>query len=413
MKIYLVGGAVRDKLMGYPSSDKDYVVVGSDRDEMIGLGYKQVGADFPVFLHPKTSHEYALARTERKSGRGYHGFTVDFSKEVTLEEDLLRRDLTINAMAEAENGDIIDPYNGCQDLRDKVLRHVSPAFAEDPVRVLRVARFAARFHHLGFRVADETVELMRSIVVNDEINALTTERVWAELARALAENDPQVFFEILRQANALSVVFPEVDDLFGVPQPPKHHPEIDTGVHTMMVVKQARVLSKNPLVAFAALCHDLGKATTDKALWPKHHGHEERGAQITKHMCDRLKAPGEFRDLAMLTARYHTHCHRASELKASTLLKTLASLDAFRRPERFELFLLACEADSKGRPGYETKAYPQADLFRQALRAANAVDTRSLINADMTGMQIKSAIQGARREAIHNAVKAESEDPKT
>lgn len=413
MKTYLVGGAVRDKLLGITSSDLDYVVVGSEPDELRALGYKQVGADFPVFLHPTTSAEYALARTERKSGRGYTGFTVDFSKDVTLEEDLMRRDLTINAMAETENGDIIDPYNGRRDLDNKTLRHVSPAFGEDPVRVLRVARFAARFHHRGFTVAEETLALMRELVESDEVSALQAERVWTELQRSLGEKHPEVFFETLRACGALKIIFPEIDQLFGVPQPEKHHPEIDTGVHTMMVLQQARILSDNPLVAFAALCHDLGKATTDKALLPKHHGHEERGKKIIKSLCKRLKVPSEFRELAMLTAQYHTHCHRAFELKPVTLLKTLEALDAFRRPERFELFLLACEADSKGRTGFETLEYPQANLFRAAFAAAAALQPKDIIEKDMTGEQIKHAIHNTRLLAIQAAVKAETANPST
>lgn len=405
METYLVGGAVRDKLLGIASSDLDYVVVGSDPDEMRARGYKQVGADFPVFLHPETCAEYALARTERKSGRGYSGFTVDFSKDVTLEEDLMRRDLTINAMAETTNGDIIDPHNGQEDLENKILRHVSPAFGEDPVRVLRVARFAARFHHFGFSVAEETLELMREMVECGEVSALQVERVWTELQRSFGEKNPEVFFKTLRDCNALKVIFPEIDALFGVPQPPTHHPEIDTGVHTLMVLQQARTLSDNPLVAFAAVCHDLGKGTTDKTLWPKHHGHEERGKKIIKSLCKRLKVPSDFRDLAMLTAQYHTHCHRAFELKPSTLLKTLEALDAFRRPERFELFLLACEADSKGRTGYETREYPQADRFRSAFRAAAAQQPKEIIQADMSGEQIKTAIYQARMQAIQTAIK--------
>lgn len=402
MKVYLVGGAVRDKLLGLPVQDRDYVVVGATPEEMVAQGFKPVGSDFPVFLHPQTKAEYALARTERKSGRGYKGFTVYSAPDVTLEDDLRRRDLTVNAMAEDEAGQLVDPFGGAADLRERVLRHVSPAFAEDPVRVLRVARFAARFADRGFRVADETVVLMREIVAAGEVDHLVAERVWAELERALGERTPVKFFEVLRDCGALAKLFPEVEALFGVPQPEQHHPEIDTGVHTFMVLTVAARLSPEPMVRFAALTHDLGKGTTPKAQWPKHIGHEERGVALVRALCQRFRVPNDYRDLAVLVSRFHLHCHRALELRPSTLLETLEGLDVFRRPERLEQFLLACEADFRGRTGYEERPYPQVERFRHAFEAARAVDAAGIAAAvtQSGGKDIGEKIRQARITAV-------------
>jgi tRNA nucleotidyltransferase (CCA-adding enzyme) len=399
MEIYLVGGAVRDKLLGLPVKDRDWVVVGATPEAMTALGYKIVGADFPVFLHPETKEEYALARTERKSGQGYKGFTVYAGSDVTLEQDLARRDLTINAMAEDAAGRLIDLFDGAADLKRGILRHVAPAFAEDPLRVLRVARFAARF---GYPVAHETQALMRTLVEAGEIETLVAERVWSELERALGEKQPVRFFEVLRECGALQRLLPELDALFGVPQPPEHHPEIDTGVHTLMVLVQATRLSTAARVRCAALLHDLGKGTTPASEWPKHIGHEERSAALVRDICGRLRVPNEYRDLAVLVARYHTHCHRAAELRDSTLLETLEAIDAFRRPERIEGFVLACEADARGRTGHEERPYPQADIFRLAYQAARAVDTAAIASG-RSGPQIGEAIRLARIDAIHHA----------
>ena len=397
MEIYLVGGAVRDRQLGLEVRDRDYVVVGATPEAMTALGYKMVGADFPVFLHPQTKEEYALARTERKSGRGYKGFTVYAGSDVTLEQDLARRDLTINAMAEDANGRLIDPFDGAADLRRGILRHVSPAFAEDPLRVLRVARFAARF---GYAVAPETLSLMRDIVAAGEMETLVPERVWSELERALGEQQPPRFFEVLRECGAQARVLPELDALFGVPQVPEYHPEIDTGVHTLMVLAQATRLSGDPRVRFAALLHDLGKGTTPPAEWPKHHGHEERGAALVRSLSQRLRVPNEYRDLAILVARFHMHCHRAAELRDVTLLETLEALDAFRRPERVEQFVLACEADFRGRSGYEDRPYPQADIFRQAFAAARGVDAGQVAASGGSGPEIAEKIRRQRIAAI-------------
>jgi len=404
MKTYLVGGAVRDKLLDIEPKEHDWVVIGSSPAEMLKLGYKQVGKDFPVFLHPETKEEYALARTERKTGPGYAGFSFHAAPNVTLEEDLLRRDLTINAIAMDDDGTLIDPFDGQQDIADGLLRHVSPAFAEDPVRILRIARFAARFARFGFKVAHSTNSLMRKMVANGEVDALVAERVWKELDTALAEDHPQAFFKVLRGCGALEKLFPEIDALYGVPQPEHHHPEIDTGVHVMMVLEQAAKLSDNPLVRFAALTHDLGKGTTPETEWPRHIGHEQRGIKIVEQLCDRLKVPNNFRALAKLTAEYHTHCHRAEELKASTMLKVIEACDAFRKPEQFENFLLACTADIRGRPGYENEEYPQADLFRRAYIGAKAINTKAIIEAGFEGPAIRDALQKQRIEVIKEAL---------
>lgn len=400
MKIYLVGGAVRDKLLGLPIEERDWVVVGASVEDMQTLGYRAVGKNFPVFLHPETFEEYALARTERKTAAGYRGFAVHAAPDVTLEEDLKRRDLTINALAEDQAGNLIDFYGGREDLGERILRHVSPAFAEDPVRILRVARFAARYKHLGFRVADETYALMRDMVTDGEANALVSERIWQELVRGLSESTPAEFFEVLRACGALAKVFPEIDRLFGVPQPEKYHPEIDTGMHTMLVLNQAALLSPEPVVRFAALTHDLGKGATSREEWPSHRGHEKRGVELVDALCDRLKAPNQYRELARHVARYHLHCHRAEELRPATLLKVLEAIDAFRRPERFERFLAACEADWRGRAGLEDRAYPQAHIFLAAREAAMAVGTKTLLEAGLQGEAIASALREQRVAAI-------------
>jgi len=396
MEIYLVGGAVRDRMLGRPVTDRDYVVVGATPEEMAARGYRMVGADFPVFLHPDTHEEYALARTERKSGRGYKGFTVYAGPEVTLEQDLRRRDLTINAMAEDASGHVVDPYGGAADLKQGILRHVSPAFVEDPLRVLRVARFAARF---GFVVAPETLDLMRAIVGANELEQLVPERVWSEIERALGESRPVRFFEVLRECGALARVLPELDALFGVPQRPEYHPEIDTGVHMLLVLEQATRLSPDAHVRFAALMHDLGKGTTPASEWPSHRGHEERGVELVRQLCQRLKAPNDFRDLAMLAARFHGHIHKMAELRATTVLETLEALDAFRRPERVEWMLLASMADYYGRPGYAGRDYPQAELFRAAFQAARQVDTATAV-AGKSGPAAGEAIRQVRLAAI-------------
>ena len=400
MKIYLVGGAVRDKLLGLEPKERDWVVVGSTPQELLDLGYRPVGKDFPVFLHPETHEEYALARTERKTAPGYTGFDFHASPEVTLEEDLARRDLTINAIAEDENGELIDPYNGQQDIEDAMLRHVSPAFAEDPVRILRIARFAARFARFGFMVAHGTNALMRKMVENGEVDALVAERVWKELEKTLGEDRPTAFFKVLRGCGALATLFPEIDALYGVPQPEKHHPEIDTGVHVMMVVEQACLLSDDPRVRFAALTHDLGKGNTPKEEWPRHIGHEDRSVKLVKKLCDRFKIPNDYRELAMITAEYHTHVHRAFEIRPDTLHKVLEATDAFRRPERFEQFLLACTADSRGRTGFENDEFPQADFYRAAFEAARVIDAKALVESGLQGAEIGNALREQRIEAI-------------
>ncbi|MDR7088109.1 multifunctional CCA addition/repair protein [Cellvibrio fibrivorans] len=401
MKTYLVGGAVRDKLLGRTVTERDWVVVGSSPAQMVANGFTPVGQDFPVFLHPHTKEEYALARTERKTGKGYGGFSFYCGDEVTLEDDLVRRDLTINAMAEDENGNIIDPYNGQQDLSDKLLRHVSPAFAEDPVRILRIARFAARYHTLGFRVADETIALMQTMVANGEVDHLVAERVWKEIERALGEPHPEIFVEVLRACHALTRLFPEIDALFGVPQTAVHHPEIDTGTHTLMSLQQAVKLSPSTCVRFATLLHDVGKAATPVDEWPRHIAHEDRSLPLVKKLCERIAAPKDYKDLAMMVAQWHTHCHRALELKPATILKVLQSNDAFRRPERFEQFLLCCEADARGRTGFENRAYPQADFFRTAFKTAQAVDITAIQRGGFSGKEFGDEVN---RQRLQNLV---------
>ena len=400
VKTYLVGGAVRDELLNLPVTERDWVVVGATPDDLLTRGFRPVGKDFPVFLHPETRDEYALARTERKTAPGYHGFQVHAAPEVTLEDDLQRRDLTINAMARDAQGHLIDPYQGARDLAARWLRHVSPAFAEDPVRILRVARFSARYAALGFRVAPETLTLMRTMVASGEVDHLTPERVWAETARALGESRPEQFIETLRDCGALARIFPELDRLFGIPQPPAHHPEIDTGIHTLMALTQAVRLGADVVTRFAVLTHDFGKGTTPCAEWPRHVGHEERGADLVRVVCQRLRAPSVYRDLGVLTARYHTHCHRALELRPGTLLKILQGLDALRKPQRFAQFLLACEADARGRLGLEQRDYPQAELLRRLHQAVSGIQARPLVEQGLSGLALAEALRRERLAVI-------------
>jgi tRNA nucleotidyltransferase (CCA-adding enzyme) len=400
MQVYLVGGAVRDALLGLPVKERDWVVVGSTRDELLRLKYREVGRDFPVFLHPDSHEEYALARLERKTAPGYRGFSVEFGPEVTLEEDLARRDLTINAIARAGDGSLVDPHGGQRDLKARLLRHVSPAFVEDPVRVLRIARFAARFAPLGFTVAPETMALMREMVARGEVDALVAERVWQETEKALREPGASFFFQILRDCGALKVVYPEINALWGVPQPEKWHPEIDTGVHTMMVLDQAALLSTDTKVRFAALVHDLGKATTPHSEWPGHKGHEERSVSLIETLCDRLKLPGEYRDLSIIVARYHGNVHRAFELRPNTILGILEKVDAFRRGERFTQALIACEADSRGRLGLEKNPYPQRQFLQAARDAAATVKPTPEDLADNAGPLIAERVHQRRLKAV-------------
>ncbi len=400
MEIYLVGGAVRDSLLGIEPKDRDWVVVGATPQQMEALGYKAVGKDFPVFLHPKTREEYALARTERKTGPGYHGFEFHASPEVTLEEDLVRRDLTINAMAQDSDGNIIDPFNGREDLENGRLRHVSNAFVEDPVRILRIARYAARYAKWGFHVAHGTHALMKRMVASGEVDALVAERVWQELERSLSEAAPQRFFEVLRNCGALARIFPELEALFGVPQPRHHHPEEDSGIHTLMVLEQAARLSPDSRVRFAALVHDLGKGTTPEEEWPKHIEHEARGVPLVKAMCERLRIPRDYRELAVHVTRDHLNYHRAAELRPATLLKLLERLDAFRRPERLEQFLLACEADSRGRTGFEDKVFEQPAIMRRAYHAAAQINAREVVEKGFTGKAVGEELHRLRTVAI-------------
>ncbi len=401
MNAYVVGGAVRDELLGLPVQDKDYVVVGATPEEMVRQGFKPVGRDFPVFLHPQTHEEYALARTERKSGQGYKGFAVHAAPDVTLEEDLRRRDLTINAMAKAPDGTLVDPFDGAADIRIRVLRHVGPAFVEDPVRVLRVARFAARF---GFDVAPETLALMRTMVDEGEVDHLVAERVWQELALGLMSAQPRRMLEVLRACGALARILPEVDRLFGVPQPPQHHPEVDTGDHILRVLDCTAARSEPLEVRFAALVHDLGKGTTPVAEWPRHIAHESRSLPLIEALCERLRVPAACREIALSVARVHTNVHRALELRPQTLLKLLEQTDYFRRPERLDLVLRACECDARGRAGLEQRPYPQADRIRLAARAADSVDAGEIARATEDTKQIPERIRKARIAAIRAAL---------
>ncbi|MCG3171637.1 MAG: Multifunctional CCA protein [Pseudomonadales bacterium] len=404
MRVYLVGGAVRDSLLGLPVGERDWVVVGATAEQMLARGYRRVGRDFPVFLHPQTAEEYALARRERKSGHGYRGFSVETDGSVSLEEDLARRDLSINAMAMDADGHLIDPWGGERDLRARVLRHVSAAFTEDPLRVLRVARFMARFAPLGFSVHPQTLALMREIVASGELGHLVAERVWAETRRALAEAAPQEFVRTLRACGALAAVLPEVDALFGVPQPAVHHPEIDTGEHVLLALRMAAQRALSTPARFAVLVHDLGKALTPRAGWPSHTGHEQLGAQAVRALCARLRVPSAWRELAVLVCLHHTRCHRAAEMRAATLLTLLEDLDALRQGERFEDFLAACDADARGRGGREDCAYPGPERLRRARAAALTIDAAASLARGLRGEQIARDLHERRCHAIAAAL---------
>ncbi|MDP2178638.1 multifunctional CCA addition/repair protein [Methylicorpusculum sp.] len=408
MKTFLVGGAVRDELLNFPVSERDWVVLGETPESMLAMGFMTVGKDFPVFLHPITRDEYALARTERKIGPGYKGFCIHADPEVSLEEDLLRRDLTINAIAKSDTGEIIDPFGGRQDLDQRIFRHISPAFCEDPVRILRIARFAARYGHLGFKIADETLALMQTMVKNGEVDHLVPERVWAELYKALCEKTPTLFFEVLKDCYALQILFPELNTLFGVPQPEHYHPEIDTGIHSLMCLEQAARLTPKPEVRFAALMHDLGKGITPKDRLPHHHGHEHSGLPLLENLCLRLRVPNPFKQLAKQVMQYHTHCHRVFELRPSTLTDMLHRLGAFKNPAGLTDFLLACEADAKGRTGLENRPYPQAAHVMMAAEAGASVDISAVLTGSLQGTQIGDAIRQLRIKAISDACKRTS-----
>ncbi len=403
MDIYLVGGAVRDSLLERDITERDWVVVGATPQQLLDEGYQQVGRDFPVFLHPRTHDEYALARTERKQGHGHHGFIVHYDPAVTLEEDLLRRDLTINAMALGPDQQLIDPYGGKADLDNRVLRHVSEAFVEDPLRVLRTARFAARYAHLGFTVAPETMALMAEIVEQDELAHLSKERVWIEVEKALSEQSPDTFIEVLRECGALQRLLPEVEALFGVPQPPEHHPEVDTGVHVLMALQQAVAMQCDTETRFAVLLHDLGKGTTPADVLPRHIGHEARGADLVKAACARLSAPVRYRELALAVCKFHTLCHQAKTLRGKTLLKLLSGTDALRRPERFEQFLQACEADARGRLGLEDRDYPQAQYLRQALHIVQGVKAAQFADQALSGKALGEALRNEQIKRLEAA----------
>lgn len=408
MEIYIVGGAVRDELLGRPVVDRDYVVVGATPETMLAKGFKPVGRDFPVFLHPETHEEYALARTERKTGHGYHGFTFHAAPEVTLAQDLARRDLTINAMARGTDGALVDPFGGQQDLAARVLRHVGPAFAEDPVRVLRLARFAARF--ADFSVAPETLALMRGMVAAGEVDHLVPERVWQEVARGLMEDRPSRMFEVLRECGALARLLPEVDALFGVPQRADYHPEVDTGIHTLMVIDEAATRGYALPVRFAGLTHDLGKATTPADVLPRHIGHEIRSLALVEALCERLRVPTDCRDLARLTARYHGDVHRSADLRAATIVSLLEKTDALRRPERFRQLLQACQADYNGRAGWQQRPYASPERLLEALVAVNAVNAGKIAASCADKSKIPERIHAARVEAVRAALKESREE---
>lgn len=410
MKTYLVGGAVRDKLLNQPISERDWVVLGETPESMLAQGFRAVGKDFPVFLHPKTNEEYALARTERKTAKGYKGFRVDASPEVTLEQDLLRRDLTINAMAMTENGDLLDFYGGKRDLEQRIFRHVSPAFAEDPVRILRLARFAARYAPLDFTIAPETLDLMRSMVDAGEVDALVPERIWAELIKALAEEKPSAFFYVLKECGALKKIFPEINALFGVPQPEKYHPEIDCGIHSLLALEQAACLSNKLEVRFAALVHDFGKALSPKDNLPHHYGHEQKGVPLVEKMCARLRVPNSFKTLALHVTQYHTHCHKVRELRAGTLVDLLQTLGAFKQENHVQEFILACEADARGRLGFENAVYESGNFFRHAVQIATQTDTSSALNRGLKGKKIGEAIRQLRVQALNMLFSFEKKD---
>ena len=399
MRVYLVGGAVRDHLLGHPYHEKDYVVVGATPEQLLAQGYQPVGKDFPVFLHPQTKEEYALARTERKSGHGYHGFEFYTDTSVSLEEDLIRRDLTINAMAMDEDGKVYDPYKGQQDLTDRILRHVSNAFVEDPLRVLRIARFAARYKALGFTVAPETLALMQQLAESGELQALTPERVWKETSRALMENHADEYFEVLRACGALKVLFPELDALYGIPQRPEYHPEIDCGIHTMMSLQQACKANYSLDVRFAVLVHDLGKALTPTEELPRHIMHEERGVKPVTEVCERLKVPTNTKQLALAVCKEHLKCHQALNLKPGTLWRLLQRLDVLRRPERVEAYVQACECDSRGRLGLEDREYPQSQYVLDAMEVVRGIKAQDL-PPDISGPDIGEMLIQRRIQAL-------------
>lgn len=404
MKIYRVGGAVRDKLLNYFSDENDWLVVGATPEKMVELGYLPVGNDFPVFIKPDTGEEYALARTERKSGHGYGGFTFHAAADVSLEEDLVRRDLTINAMAEDDDGQLYDPYQGQADLDKKILRHVSEAFTEDPLRVLRVARFAARYHHLGFTIAPETMELMTAIASSGELDYLVAERVWKETERALGERSPDIYIEVLRQCGALDVLFPEVSRLFGVPQRADYHPEIDTGIHTLMALQQSVRLSRSSKIRFAVLVHDLGKGITPDHVLPSHRGHEARGVPLVNDVCDRFKVPNDVRQLALVVTEYHLMCHKAQELKPETIVNLLKGVGALKSRDRLEDFILCCEADARGRTGFEDRAYPSSDYLRAAVDGISNISVADLVEAGVDGAEIGRQLH-LRRTARMSEIK--------
>jgi len=406
MKIYRVGGCVRDRLLNLPESDIDWVVTGATTEEMLALGYQSVGKDFPVYLHPETKQEYALARRERKTGPGYHGFEFDTDPSISIEADLLRRDLTINAMAENQHGDLVDPYGGQQDLEARTLRHVSQAFSEDPVRVLRIARFAARYHHLGFSLAAETAELIAQMGKSGELESLVAERVWAEMSRALDEPHPEVFFQTLRDCHVLNKLFPEIDALFGVPQTAKYHPEVDTGVHLMMALQKSAELELDNETRFAVLMHDLGKATTAQHLLPSHHGHELAGVELVKAFCRRWRVPKVHTELALITTEFHTHVHRALELKDTTLLKLFTGTDIFRKPQRFIKMTQACLADLRGRKNFESAPYPQAEFLTLLAKILCDADLSSILQQGLEGKDLGDAIYRFRLGLIRQNSKA-------
>jgi len=402
VKTYLVGGAVRDGLLNLPIKDRDWVVTGTTPEAMLAAGYQQVGRDFPVFLHPKTREEYALARTERKSGQGYTGFITWFAPDVTLEQDLQRRDLTINAIAQDSDGNIIDPFNGRHDIQQRLLRHVSVAFNEDPLRVLRVARFAARFAHLNFRIADETMALMQHMAASGELAHLTAERVWKETESALQSPNPQVFFQVLRDCNALAVLFPEIDKLFGVPAPAKWHPEIDTGVHTLMTLAIAAQLSPEVDIRFATLCHDVGKALTPPEKWPSHHGHGLAGVPVVEQLCQRLRVPNHVRDLSLLVTEFHDIVHTVERQSSETLVGLFDRIDAWRKPQRVEQIALTSEADARGRATLENNPYPQGDYLRTAFGVVQAVSPKEVVEAGFTGSDVREELHRRRITALES-----------
>nr|WP_218626973.1 multifunctional CCA addition/repair protein [Sodalis sp. dw_96] len=408
----MVGGAVRDRLLHLPVQEKDWVVVGAVPDELIAQGYQQVGKDFPVFLHPQSREEYALARTERKSGQGYTGFTCYSAPDVTLEQDLLRRDLTINAIAQDEDGELIDPFQGRRDIEQRLLRHVSDAFGEDPLRVLRVARFAARFAHLNFRIAPETLALMRQMTLAGELPLISTERVWKETEKALTTRNPQVYFQVLRDCGALAALFPEIDNLFGVPAPAKWHPEIDTGIHTLMTLTVVAQLTADVGVRFATLCHDLGKGLTPREQWPHHHGHGPAGVKLVQALCERLRVPNQIRELAKIVAEYHDLIHTVDRLTPKTLMKLFLAIDVWRKPQRLEYMIMASEADARGRTGFENNAYPQGDYLREAYRVAASVTNREVIEDGFAGAAIGEEIR-LRRLRVLTSWKQQKEHSRT